>query len=451
MATAPVGKLVARFAIPAIASGLVSSLYNIVDQIFIGNSVGMLGNAATNVAFPLVAICTAISVMIGVGGAAGFSLEMGRGNADRAGRLAGNGIVLMAISGILIAVLAGVFLEPLMLAFGSSPEVMPYAVSYTGITVLGIPFFMFSVGGCHIIRADGSPKYALFSTAAGAVLNIFLDAYFIFVLNMGIAGAALATVISQVLSGILVIGYYFRFKTIHFTKDMFRWSWKYIGRITSLGISPCINNLSMCAVQVVMNNVLREYGAQSIYGSDIPLACVGVIMKVNMLLMMTLIGIVQGAQPVLGYNYGAGNYGRVKETEKTILKAMLVVSLVAFACFQIFPRQITSIFGSGDELYFTFAEKYFRIFLSLVCVNFIQLMASNFFTSIGKARVGAFVALTRQILILLPLLLVLPSFMGIDGVMYAGPIADAIAVALSLIFLAREWRTITRLESGKSE
>lgn len=454
LAVEKTGKLIARFAIPAIISMLVSSLYNIVDQIFIGQGVGMLGNAATNIAFPVSIICTATALLLGIGSASNFNLASGKGQHEKARRIAGTGLSMLAICGLLIALIVLVFLDPLLHVFGVTPEVLPYAQDYTSITAYGIPFLVLTTGGNHIVRADRSPTYSMTCMLTGAVINTILDPLFIFGFHWGIQGAAAATVIGQVVSGIMVIVYFAKFRHMELAFGDLRPRAVNLGMIVSLGMASCVNQVSMAIVQITMNNTLRHYGAQSMYGSDIPLACVGVISKVNMVFMAICIGISQGCQPIWGYNYGAGAYGRVRETYKKAFRIALTVGIVFFICFQMFPRTIVSIFGSGSEEYFHFAERYFRIFMLMTFINGVQPMCSGFFTSIGKAKLGIVVSLTRQVLFLLPLILIFPVFMGIDGVMYAGPIADLAAAVVAILFAVKELREMKRRmlseESGSS-
>lgn len=438
LAVEPVGKLIGKFAIPAIISMLVSALYNIVDQIFIGQGVGMLGNAATNIAFPITIISTATALLLGIGSASNFNLESGAGNDKRACRIIGTGLSVLVICGGIICAVVIVCLEPLLHVFGATAEVMPYAMDYTGITAIGIPFFVLTTGGNHMIRADRSPTYSMACMLTGAIINTILDPLFIFGFHWGIKGAAAATVIGQVISASLVVLYFTKLKKMALTKDMFKPQAELLKMIGALGMSSCINQIAMAAVQIIMNNTLRYYGASSVYGSEIPLACVGIISKVNMIFMSICIGISQGCQPLWGFNYGAGNFGRVRRAYKLAAIWSTAVAVVFFFCFQLFPRQIISIFGTGSEAYFHFAERYFRIFMLMTFVNGIQPMSSGFFTSIGKARLGIVVSLTRQVIFLLPLLILFPMIMGIDGVMYAGPIADAAAVAVAVFFARKE-------------
>ncbi|MCI9216046.1 MATE family efflux transporter [Lachnospiraceae bacterium 42-17] len=435
LATERVEKLIAKFAIPAIISMLVSSLYNIVDQIFIGQGVGMLGNAATNIAFPVSIICTATALLLGIGGASNFNLASGQGNQERAASIAGTALAMLGICGLLIAAVVLLFLDPLLHIFGVTPEVLPFAQDYTGITAYGIPFLVLTTGGNHLIRADRSPTYSMTCMLTGAVINTILDPLFIFKFHWGIEGAAAATVIGQVVSGVMVIVYFRWFRKMDLSIERLWPRMEYLKAVVSLGMAACINQIAMAAVQITMNNTLRHYGAASMYGTDIPLACVGVISKVNMVFMAICIGISQGCQPIWGFNYGAKSYGRVRNTYKKAFQTALTVGICFFICFQLFPRQIVSIFGSGSEEYFRFAERYFKIFMMMTFINGVQPMCSGFFTSIGKARLGIVVSLTRQVIFLLPLILIFPIFMGIDGVMYAGPIAD-IAAAVAAIGLA---------------
>lgn len=442
LAEEKIGRLIARFAVPAIISMLVSSLYNIVDQIFIGQGVGMLGNAATNIAFPVSIICTATALLLGIGSASNYNLEAGAGRNDRAAEIAGNGLAMLVICGVVIGAVVLIFLNPLLHLFGVTKEILPYAQDYTGITAIGIPFLILTTGGNHLIRADRSPTYSMTCMLTGAILNTILDPLFIFVCHWGIKGAAAATVIGQVVSGLMVIYYFARKRKMELKRSMFLPKAGYLKMIVSLGMASCINQIAMAIVQITMNNTLRYYGAQSMYGSEIPLACVGVISKVNMVFMAIAIGISQGCQPIWGFNYGARNYGRVREAYRKAFAICIVLGVVFFGCFQLFPRQIVSIFGSGSEAYFHFAERYFRIFMFVTFLNGIQPMSSGFFTSIGKSKLGIVVSLTRQIIFLLPLILIIPLFMGIDGVMYAGPIADGAAALVAIIFAEREMKAL---------
>ena len=438
LGTAPVGGLIGKFAIPAIISMLVSALYNIVDQIFIGQGVGMLGNAATNVAFPVTTIATALALLLGIGGASNYNLEMGAGREKKASSIAGTALSTLVITGAILAVAVLLFLRPLLSLFGATTDVMPYAVDYLGITAVGLPFYALSIGGNHIVRADRSPTYSMTCVLTGAIINTILDPLFIFGFGWGIKGAAWATVIGQVVSGILVVIYFGKFRKMYLELSMLKPSSECLKAIISLGMASCINQIAMAIVQIVLNNILRYYGGLSVYGSDIPIACVGVISKVNQVFMAICIGISQGCQPIWGFNYGAKKYDRVRLAYRYSMISCTAIATVFFLCFQLFPHQIVSIFGTGSDLYFQFAERYLKIFMFMTFANGIQPMSSGFFTSIGKAKLGIVMSLTRQVLFLMPLIVVFSLIMGIDGVMYAGPIADAAAFVLAILFARRE-------------
>jgi len=444
----PVSSLLRRFAIPSVIAMLVSALYNMVDQLFIGHSIGVLGNAATNVAFPLSMVCTSIGLLCGIGGAANFNLCMGRREPEHAKSYVGNAISMLAILGVILCVAVQLFLRPMMLLFGATPDVIDYACTYTRITSIGFPFLIVTIGGSNLIRADGSPKFSMLCNLVGAIVNTILDPLFIFVFHMGMAGAALATITGQILSFALVVLYLRGFKTLPLSLSDLKPNMACWARIAALGATPAFNQVAMMVVQIVMNNTLTYYGSNSVYGSDIPLACAGIISKVNMLFFSFVIGISQGLQPIVSFNFGAQKYDRVKDAYKKAVFAATAISIVAFLCFQLFPRQIIGIFGSGSEEYLHFAERYFRIFLFFTFLNGIQPVSSNFFTSIGAPKKGIFLSLTRQIIFLLPLLLIFPYLFGIDGVMYTAPIADLAAASVSIVMVVREFKIMAELQKA---
>ena len=444
----PVSSLLRRFAIPSVIAMLVSALYNMVDQLFIGHSIGVLGNAATNVAFPLSMVCTSIGLLCGIGGATNFNLCMGRKDPEHAKSYVGNAISMLAILGVILCVAVQLFLRPMMLLFGATPDVIDYACTYTRITSIGFPFLIITIGGSNLIRADGSPKFSMLCNLIGAIVNTILDPLFIFVFHMGMAGAALATITGQILSFALVVFYLRGFKTLPLSLSDLKPNMACWARIAALGATPAFNQVAMMVVQIVMNNTLTYYGSNSVYGSDIPLACAGIISKVNMLFFSFVIGISQGLQPIVSFNFGAQKYDRVKDAYKKAVFAATAISIVAFLCFQLFPRQIIGIFGSGSEEYLHFAERYFRIFLFFTFLNGIQPVSSNFFTSIGAPKKGIFLSLTRQIIFLLPLLLIFPYLFGIDGVMYTAPIADLAAASVSIVMVVLEFKIMAELQKA---
>ncbi|MFV0527148.1 MAG: MATE family efflux transporter [Lachnospiraceae bacterium] len=449
LSSAPVGRLLLRFAVPSVISLLVGALYNIIDQIFIGRSVGPLGNAATNVAFPITTITLSIALLFGIGGAARFNLCLGTKDSASARRYAANSFLGSFCVGVVLMILILLFSQPLVRFLGATDEIMGYSLTFVRITALGIPFFMITTSGNHLIRADGSPGYSMLCILSGAVINTILNPILIFKFNMGVTGSAIATVIGQVISAILIIFYLTKYKSVSLKPEDFVPRALILRNTISLGAAACFNQLALAVVQIVMNNLLVYYGEASVYGSSTALAVVGVISKINVIFISLVIGISQGAQPIISYNYGAKNYERAKKAYLCALGAATGVAVLAFICFQLFPRQITALFGEGDDLYFQFATEYFRIFLFCTFMNSIQPVTANFFTSIGKATRGIFISLTRQIIFLLPLIVILPRFLGIDGIMYAGPVADIFSAAAAIIFILYEFRSHTYWQPAK--
>ncbi len=439
LGSAPINQLLMKFAVPSIVAMLVSSLYNIVDQIFIGNYVGSLGNAATNIAFPLSTLCTAAALWFGIGGAAAFNLHMGAGQTEKVGRYIGNSFTAQLLIGLILSIVTELFLTPMLLFFGSSESILPYAVEYTRITALGYPFLIVSIGGGHLIRADGKPTISMICNLSGAIVNTVLDALFVIVFRWGMTGAAAATVIGQIVAFSIAVYHILHYRTVPLSAADFKPNAKYLAADAKLGVSQGFNQIAMMVVQIVSNNSLKYYGAQSIYGVEIPIAVVGIVTKLTSLYFGFCIGISHAMQPIVSFNYGAQNYSRTKEAYTKARNAGTVVVVIAFLLFQLFPRQIIRIFGNGSDLYFAFAVKYMRIYLFFTFVNNIQPLTSTFLSSIGKANKGLFLSLTRQILFLLPLLLILPLFMGIDGMLYAGAIADLAAAVTALLFARKEF------------
>lgn len=442
--------LLRSFAIPSIIATLVSSLYNIVDQVFIGQGVGYLGNSATNVSYPLTTICLALSLLIGIGSASRFSLCLGAGEQKEAEKVVGNSICMMLLSGILYAVLIEIFLYPMLTAFGATAENISYAATYSRIIALGMPFQIVTTGMSSLIRADGSPKYSMTCMLIGAILNTILDPIFIFLFDLGVAGAAWATIIGQFFSFLAAIAYIRRFKSVRLEQKDLRLSVKESLQTASLGMSNSLNQVAITLVQIVMNNSLTYYGAMTIYGEDIPLASCGIVMKTNAILLSFFIGLSQGSQPIIGFNYGAKQYPRVRKTYQLAITCSFVISTIGFILFQFFPYQIISLFGKGDALYFEFAIHFMRTFLFMVIVNGVQLISSNFFAAIGKPVKGLLLSMTRQVFFLIPLILILPLFFGIDGVLYAGPIADGVAFLVSVILVSLEMKKMKSMEKAQS-
>ncbi|CAM3226420.1 Multidrug export protein MepA [Streptococcus pluranimalium] len=441
----PVGVLMKRLAIPAVVANVVNALYNVIDQIVIGQGIGFLGNAATNIAFPLTTICLALGLMIGIGSASRFNLEMGRKEIQKAKLTIGNATILLFGVGILICLLVRIFLEPLMLIFGATENILSYAMTFSGITSFGIPFLMFSMGFNPIVRADASPKYSMMAIVTGAVINTVLSPLFMFVFNWGIAGTAWATVISQFISALLLLAYFPRFKSVTLEKEDFKLDWYTIKSIVVLGLTPFVTQVSNIIIQVLGNNLLKQYGSQSIYGPDIPIAIAGIVMKVNVIFMAIVLGMVQGSQPIIGFNYGAKNFPRVRETFKVLMKSVAVVSVLSWMAFELLPGQLISLFGSGDSgLYLEFGKYYMRTFLFFSITNGFMISISTYFTSIGKAWKGTILSMLRQLILLIPLMILFARLFGVKGVMLGGPVSDFATFIMAAIFIVIEFKRMPK-------
>ncbi len=444
LGTERINKLIRKFSIPCIISMLVNSLYNIVDQIFIGRGVGYLGNGATNVVFPLVMIGLAFSLMFGDGTSAYLSLKLGEKKKKDAEVGVGNGILISTIISIIFCVITLLFLPQFLTLFGCIKNLKSYAMTYGMIVAIGFPFSMIGTTLNSIIRADGSPRYSMMSMVVGAILNTILDPIFIFVFHKGVAGAAIATVISQIVTFVLNVLYIKKFKTVKLSKNCFKLNFSVCKRIATLGISSFITQMSFVCVMTAENNLLGRYGSMSIYGAEIPITVLGIVMKINQILNSIIIGIAVGSQPILGYNYGAGKNDRVKETLKTVLKSSLIISTIAFILFQTIPDKLILIFGSGNANYIKFACLAFRTYLLLCICNGVQIPAGIFFQAIGKSTKSAILSLSRQIIILIPAMILLSHIWGIQGVLGAGPVADGLAFVLALVFLIKEMKLLDK-------
>lgn len=443
-ATEPIGRLIVKFAVPSVIALLVNSLYNIVDQIFIGWGVGYLGNGATNIVFPITIIALALSMMIGNGGAAYLSLKMGEGEVETAKKGVGNAVTLVTIVSILLAVIFLVWIDPILTLFGATDVLRPFALEYGFIIGAGLPFMMISAAINSMIRADGSPKYAMLSMVIGAIINVILDPVFIFVFQMGVKGAAIATIIGQVASFVVSVLYMPHFKSVQLHKSSFAPCAKVSVNIVIFGLSSFITQFAITIVMALTNNLLAKYGAQSVYGAEIPLTATGIVMKVNQIMIAILLGIATGTQPIIGYNYGAKSYHRVKKALEISLIASEIVSVAAFLIFQFAPMSVVSLFGSEEGLYNEFAVKAFRIFLILCPLTGFQTIAAVYLQAVGKPVKSAILSLARQIIFFVPTALILPVFLGVEGVLWTGPVADGLAFLLSLAFLLYERNHLKR-------
>ena len=446
-----IGKLLRKFAIPSIIALVVNSLYNIVDQIFIGWGVGYLGNGATNVVFPLTMICLAFALMFGDGTSAYLSLKLGENKKDEAKKGVANGILSSIIVAIILCALTLIFLPQLLNLFGCTDNLRELALGYGFVIAIGLPFMMIGTTLNSIIRADGNPKYAMSSMVIGAILNIILDPIFIFVLHWGVEGAAFATIISQFVTFLMNVSYIKKFKTIKLSKQDFKLKLKIVSKVSMLGISSFITQMSIVLVMAFENNLLGKYGAESEFGAEIPITVLGIVMKISQILNSIIIGIAAGAQPILGYNYGAEKYDRVKQTLKQVLGISVIISTVAFILFQTIPDKLIAIFGSEDGIYVEFACLAFRTYLMLCICNGIQIPAGIFFQAIGKGIKSAIISLSRQIIFLIPAMVVLGYLFGIHGILFAGPFADGLAFIIASTLLIIEVKKLKKAEKIKRE
>ncbi len=442
-----ISKLMLKFSIPCVLSLLVSALYNVVDQIFVGNSeLSTLGNAATGVVFPMFIIAQAFAWWIGDGCAAYMSIHQGRGDNDNTHKCIGTGIAITAVVSLILLAVLYPLKMPILTLFGASENSIGYAVEYFNIILGFFPVYMLMNMINSVIRADGSPSWSMFSMLSGAITNLILDPLFIFAFHWGMAGAAWATVIGQVVSFAISIIYLFRTKTFRLTLKSFLPEFKVFAEALKYGLSSFITQLTIVVVALVCNIMLAKYGSMSHYGADIPIAVIGIESKVFTVVINIVVGIVLGCQPIISYNIGAKNIGRVKKLYKSILMCTLIIGIVATLLFELAPNIVAGIFGKPTNIpnpddYWDFAQKTFRIFLALVAFTCVTKMSSIFFQAVGKPFFSVLTSLIRDVVCFIPLICIMPLFMGIDGILWSAPIADLIAmavtVALTVVYFAK--------------
>ena len=430
-------RLLVEFAIPCVISMLVTALYNIVDQIFIGQGIGMLGNAATNIAFPLSTTCTAISLLLGIGSATNVSLKLGAGREKESASYAGCGILLMTISGIALFAITTLFLTPMLTFFGATKEVLPYAKQYTRITAIGFPFLIMNTGMSKLILADGSPRYSMISMLVGAIVNTILDPIFIFSLQMGMTGAALATIISQACSCVWVLSFLFGTRsTLRIKKQNLPLKAPVILPCLALGLSLFIMQASESIISVCFNSSLLKYGG------DVAVGAMTILTSVMQFAMLPLQGLGQGAQPIMSYNYGAKNTERVKGTFLLLLKASLTYSIILWGLVMLFPQVFAGIFTSNPALVI-FTKKALRVYMAVMFMFGIQISCQMAFNSLGKAISSIIVAVMRKFVLLIPLIYIMPHIFTTDQTMavyMAEPVADFIAVTFTAILFSVQFK-----------
>ena len=434
-----IGKLLIKFSIPCILSLLISALYNIVDQIFIGNSnVGAIGNTATTIVFPLTCIALAFALMLGDGAAAYMSLCLGKNDKTKVSKSVGNATTLGIITSILFLIIAFPLLKNILFLFGARTDLaLEKSYEYGFIILFGIPFYILGTMYNSIIRADGRPQFAMISMVAGAICNIILDAIFIFSLNMGLTGAALATIIGQIVSFIISVIFIIKPKCYRLKLNDFIIDKNVFVDILKLGLSSFLTQISIVIISVVSMNMLSKYGLNSKYGSDDPQAIIGVTMKIFTIFVNIAVGIAAGAQPIVGYNYGANKLKRVKDLYKKIVISTIIVGAIATLLFQLAPGFVIQIFGSNSknpDLYKEFGILSIRIYLLLIIFTLIQKVTAIFLQSIDKPYKAMILSLIRDVIVFVPATIILPMFMGINGILWAAPIADIFGIAFTIIF-----------------
>ena len=451
--TERIGKLMKQYAIPCIISLLVGALYNIVDQIFIANAsyLGSYGNAANTVVFPLTVVALAIAVMVGDGCCAFVSMALGRSEMDKAKRSVGNAVIMILVGSLMLTVVYLIFADGIIAMFGGTvnKETFHYSQEYFFYITLGIPFYMFGQAMNPIIRADGNPKFAMFSTLAGAAINIVLDPIFIFVCKWGMMGAAVATVIGQIATAGLAVWYLLHMKIVKPASADYVLKKNICGRTLILGITSFLSQISLVAAMAAINNMLRKYGAlDMIFGQEqyaqIPMAVVGIVMKFFQIVISVVVGMAAGCIPIVGYNMGAEKKLRVRELFTKLLLAEALVGLAALVLAEGFPRQLIAIFGAANEssYYTDFAIKAFRIYLCLMVLACVNKACFIFLQAVGKALASTLLSMFREVVFGVGFALLLPIFFGLDGVLYSMPVSDALTFVISAIIIARTYREL---------
>jgi putative MATE family efflux protein len=434
-----IGRLLWSFSLPAIVGMMVNSLYNVIDRIFVGRGIGSLAIAATTVAFPLMVVLMAVSILVGVGATALISIRLGEQKKEEAERIAGNAMTMLILLPAAAAGLFFVFSEPILVACGASPEVLPYAMDFTQIIMLGAVFSSVSMGANNFIRAEGNPKVAMYTQLIGAVFNIILNYVFIFIFGWGMKGSAFATILAQMISALWVIGYFATGRSlVKIRLANLRPQWAVLSGIMGIGFGQFAMQIAASVQQVVLNNTLTAYGG------DMALSAIGIVMSIATLLFMPVLGVAQGAQPLIGYNYGARLYKRVVDTWKLAVLAGTGIVLVGYLVLHIWPEQLVGMFSEGDTELIAFTTHAMLIYMALIPLVGFQTVSTTYFQAVGKARQAAVLSLSRQILFFIPLLLILPRFWGAEGVWRAAPIADALAVVLSAVMIYFEIKNLKK-------
>lgn len=439
---APIGKLLLQYSVPAIIGMIVNALYNIVDRMFIGNipNIGSLAITGVGITMPIMTIILAFGMLIGIGATANISLNLGKGNRPTAEKLLGNAFTLSIIVGLAIAIVGTICANPILNLFGASENTLFYAKEYLNIILLGCTFNILSFSLNSTVRADGNPKMSSLTMVIGCGTNIVLDYVFIFIFNLGVKGAALATIISQAITFFIILYYYtIGNSNLKLKVENFKLKKHLVTMTFAIGIAPFATQIANSLVQVIANNALKTYG------SDLAIGAMTVISSLNIVFMMPIFGINQGCQPIIGFNYGAKKYKRAKETFKYATMAACVICIIGFTIIQCFPTQIISLFNNDPKLT-NLAMRGIRIYLLMMPIVGINIVATSYYQSIGKAKVSMFVSLLRQVILLIPFTIILPKFIGLDGVWAAGACADSLSVIITLILLRKEFKQLDKMQ-----
>ena len=438
--TEPLSKLLLRYSVPTTLTLMVNYLYNVVDQIFIGHGAEITGMAAVNVAFPVSILVNAVALLLGDGCAANVSLCLGRKDQETADRIFGHAVTWIITGGIVMALLCGIFTPQIVRLCGSTDTAYAEAAAYLRVIALGIPFQLVCPAFTAMIRADGAPQYTMKCMMTGAVINLILDPVFIFGLNMGVVGAGIATVIGEVAAGVLCLLYLRQLQTVHLTREALRPTWVLTQRILKLGFPSLLTQSLTALVQIVLNNLMRVYGAATVYGSDIALSVYGMMMKVYQIAHSMFVGVSSAIQPINGYNFGAKNYGRVRKTYRMATGIALVISGLWWLIYLLLPRQLAMLFVSDNPLYLDCAAHCFRLYMMAFFLYGVHMTTASFFQGIGKPTCSLLIPLVRQGVLLIPLALLLSRHWGLDGALFAVPIADVLTCVLCVIMAYWEFQ-----------
>lgn len=447
----PIGSLLARFALPAIISMLVNAVYNIVDQIFIGQGIGYLGNAATTIAFPIVTIILAFSTLLGAGGSAYAAIKLGERREEQAEKTLGSVFTLTLVAGVLILILGFIFMKPMLWVFGARENTFEYARQYTSVLLIGVPFNMLSVVLSNMARTDGNPSLSMYAMLVGAVLNTILDPIYIFIFHWGVTGAAVATITSQIISAAFLFHYFMRKGTMRIKVVNLRPDKEICSRVFALGVSSGITQMASTILQVAMNNSLVFYGNLTDVTGDAALSAMGIVNKISMILLSVCIGIGIGSQPILGFNKGAKKLHRVRKTYISAIGMATMVSVIGWVACQMFPEQILSLFGTQDANFTAFAVRCLKVYMLGIFTAGFQVVSTSYFQSTGQPMKASILSMLRQLILLIPLILILPLFFGLDGILYAGPVADFASAAIVSLFAFHELKKLAGLCKESAE